>query len=308
MTALATPRPNDGPNAGLQRSAALMRALGPNANAVWAALTPQEATHLTRAMDNLPITQEQESAAAAQYVRDISRAPSPQKTLLWQQLSARDGQANANLLGSESPQVIALILSRLTPESAASTVRALPQATATEALRRLLYLGDVQPMAMKAIETVLSKKLNGAGSETSSSGHERVARIFDSLDSRAEQTLLASLDNEEPGIGDRIRALMFTFDDLATLDPASLQTLLAGTDRGVLIMALKGAKAETAAAFFNNMTARASELLRSEIEASGPVRRREIETARAEIITLARTLIKRGDILSDDANDDEFIE
>lgn len=304
MTALATSRSN----AGLQRSAALMRALGPNANAVWAALTPQEAANLTHAMDNLPVTHEQESAASAQYVRDISRAPSPQNTPLWQELSARDGQANANLLGSESPQVIALILSRMTPESAATTVRALPQATATEALRRLLHLGDVQPAALKAIETVLNKTLSSASSETANSGHERVARIFDSLDTRAEQTLLASLDNEEPGVGDRIRALMFTFDDLATLDPASLQTLLAGTDRGVLIMALKGAKAETSAAFFNNMTARAGELLRSEIEASGPVRRREIDAARAEIIALARTLIKRGDILSDDANDDEFIE
>lgn len=304
MTALATSRPN----AGLQRSAALMRALGPNANAVWAALTPQEATNLTRAMDNLPVTHELESEAAAQYVRDISRATSAQKTPLWQQLSERDGQANANLLGSESPQVIALILSRMTPESAATTVRALPQATATEALRRLLHLGDVQPAALKAIETVLTKTLSGANTDTVSTGHERVARIFDSLDSRAEQTLLASLDNEEPGVGDRIRALMFTFDDLATLDPASLQTLLAGIDRGVLIMALKGAKPETSAAFFNNMTARAVELLSSEIEASGPVRRREIESARAEIIALARTLIKRGDILSDDANDDEFIE
>lgn len=304
MTALATSRPN----AGLQRSAALMRALGPNANAVWAALTPQEATNLTDAMDNLPVTHEQESAAAAQYVRDISRTTSPQKTQLWQQLSARDGQANATLLGTESPQIIAVILSRMTPEAAATTVRALPQATATEALRRLLHLGDVQPAALKAIETVLTKTLSGASTETASTGHERVARIFDSLDSRAEQTLLASLDNEEPGVGDRIRALMFTFDDLATLDPASLQTLLAGTDRGVLIMALKGAKAETAAAFFNNMTARAGELLKSEIEVSGPVRRSEIDSARTEIIALARTLIKRGDILSDDANDDEFIE
>jgi flagellar motor switch protein FliG len=285
-----------------------MRALGPNANAVWAALTPQEANNLTRAMDNLPVTHEQESAAAAQYLRDISRAHSPQKTPLWQQLSARDGQANATLLSHESPQVIAVILSRMTPESAATTVRALPQATATEALRRLLHLGDVQPAALKAIETVLNKTLSGAGKDTPATGHERVARIFDSLDSRAEQTLLASLDNEEPGVGDRIRALMFTFDDLATLDPASLQTLLAGTDRGVLIMALKGAKAETSAAFFNNLTARAGELLKSEIEASGPVRRSEIEAARTEIIALARTLIKRGDILSDDVNDDEFIE
>lgn len=297
---------------GLHRSAALMRALGARASSVWATLSPEDAQRLTTAMDAMPENSATEHAAARAYVEEMTspRATAPAaQTNLWQTLSSRDGAANASLIQNESPQVIAVILSRLSPNSAATTVRALPQALATEALHRLLHLGDVRPAALKAIETTLLGSISTAHASISNSGHERIARIFDSLDSRAEQSLLASLDDAEPGIRDRIRALMFTFDDLATLGPASIQTILSATDRAVLIVALKGAKDETAKAVFSNMTSRAADLLRSEIEATGPIRRSEIEAARAELITSARTLVKRGDILSGEPDeDDELIE
>ena len=99
---------------------------------------------------------------------------------------------------------------------------------------------------------------------------------------------------------------MFTFDDLAGLDAAGLQTLLSAADRAVLVIALKGARPETAAAFFVNMTQRAGDLLREEIASLGPVRRSEIEMARQEMVALARTLIHRGDIRAGgQANEDD---
>ncbi len=296
---------------GLSRSAALMRALGSKAAAVWATLTPQEAERLSEAMQHIPDDLGLETAAARSFVQDMAGAheqPAPPNTI-WATLSAMEGQACAAMIVNESPQVIAVILSKLKPEAAANTVRALPEALATEALHRLINLGPVRPAALRALETSLQNAIDQKTSTAqASSGHERVARIFDGLDGRTEQGLLAALDRADPGSGDRIRALMFTFNDLSTLDPASIQTLLANTDRAVLILALKGAKDETAAAFFNNMTSRARNMLREEIEAAGPVRRSEIETARAEILTLARTLVKRGDILSHDAYEDELVE
>lgn len=310
MTSLAAPQFQIADN-GLQRSAALMRALGARAASVWATLSPQEAHRLTQAMEAMPESPATEHAAADAYVREMAVPQTPNASAtsgLWQTLSNSDGVATARLIQKESPQVVAVILSCLSPMAAAATVRALPEALATEALHRLLHLGEVRPAALAAIETTLTAALNGGPNVTAHSGHERVARIFDSLDSRAEQNLLASLDDAEPGIRDRIRALMFTFDDLATLGPASIQTILAATDRAVLIVALKGAKEETVKTILGNMTGRAGDLLRSEIEASGPVRRSEIEAARAEIITLARTLVTRGDILSGEQDDDELIE
>ena len=307
---MSLPALQNSPLDGLSRSAALMRALGSRASAVWATLSPQEAQRLTAAMDAMPDNTALETDAARDYVRDMGRAAplAPATSDVWQSLSMRDGGAIAALITSESPQVIAVILSRLSPESAAITVRALPQALATEALHRLLHLGDIHPAAFTAIEATLQRALNQSTAAVINTGQERVARIFDSLDARAEQGLLASLDSAEPGIGERIRALMFTFDDLATLDPAGIQTILASIDRAVLILALKGAKSDTTDAFLSNMTSRAGDLLRSEIEATGPVRRSEIELARTEIIAMARTLVKRGDILSGEGEDDELIE
>ena len=310
MSLPALDRDTDG-SEGLRRSAALMRALGERASAVWASLSPQEAQRLTAAMDVMPDSVASETAAARTYVQDMANTPRAIVVSgpgFWSALSNNHGAALGAMISNESPQIIAVILSRLNPEAAATTVRALPQALASEALHRLLHLGDIHPAALAAIETALGSAF-ATSAASADTGHERVARIFDSLDSRIEQGLMAALDSAEPGVGDRIRALMFTFDDMATLGPASLQTILASTDRAVLILALKGAKPETAEAFFANMTSRAKDLLRSEIEAAGPVRRSEIESARAEVIAMARTLVNRGDILSgDDEDDDELIE
>lgn len=321
QTSAQTPVQTSGRADGLSRSAALMRALGSRASAVWATLSPQEAERLSAAMAALPDDAASEGAAARAYVRGMSETTGPAAGQpvtdpapgLWQSLSESDAATIASLVTNESPQIIAVILSRLSPQSAAATVRALPMTLASEALLRLLHLGDIRPVALAVIETTLARTLAtrvaaASAGHSANSGHERVARIFDSLDSRTEQGLMTALDGAEPGLGAHIRTLMFTFDDLAKLGPASIQTILAGTDRAALILALKGAKPETANVFFANMTGRAGDLLRSEIETTGPVRRSEIDSARSEISAFARTLVNRGDILTRDENDDELIE
>jgi len=295
---------------GLDRSALLMRALGARAAAVWSQLSPQEAERLSEAMQNLPEDAEAEQQAVQTYVATLSTQPQTPMTApvtIWDRLSQSEGSLVAGLIQKESPQVIALILSRLTPETAAQTVRALPRALATEALKRMLSLGDVHPAAITGLELALKTRLDQMSPARASGGHEQVARIFDRLDSKSEQKLLSSLDTAEPGAGEKIRAFMFTFEDLANLDAASLQTILGSVDRAVLTIALKGASESVTTAFFSNITQRAGDLLRDEIEATGPIRRSEIDAARAEIIELARRLVKRGDILAQDV-EDELIE
>lgn len=302
--------PHRGHEDGLTRSALLMRALGAKAASVWSELSPQEAEQLSAAMQALPEDAQAEQSALKSYVQTMQQSPAKQTLRpanLWARLSQQDGTLIASLIQDESPQVIALVLSRLTPDAAASTVRALPRTLATDALKRLLNLGDVHPTALRAIEMALENSLTQRNAGKLSGGHEHVARIFDSLDSGSESTLLSSLDSAEPGAGEKIRALMFTFEDLAALDPGSLQTILGSVDRAVLTVALKGASPTVSEAFFKNVTQRAADLLREDIAAVGPVRRSEIDAARAEVLQVARALVKRGDLLPQN-QDDELIE
>lgn len=301
----ATPEPS-----GLRRSALLMRALGARAAAVWSQLTEDEAAQLSHAMQSLPDDRPAERDIVRAYVAEMTSphaAQAAEPHSFWQQLSTHDGTTIAELIQAESPQIIALTLSHLAPKSAADTVRILPRALATEALKRMLHLGSVHPSAVKGLELALRARLQTATTTRLSGGHENVARIFDRLDSKSEQTLLSSLNTAEPGAGEKIRAFMFTFEDLAELDAASLQTILSRVERGVLTLALKGASEPVSAAFFANMTQRAGDLMRDELDSLGAVRRGEIEAARTEIIDLARTLVKRGDILTR-GQDDELIE
>jgi flagellar motor switch protein FliG len=296
---------------GLMRSARLMRALGPDAAPIWAELSKSEVQALTAAMDALGPSAEGESEAVSQFMAAHRRlrAPANAGASVWRRLSDAGTETLAGLFAGEHPQTVALILSRLEGEASARLLRALPPKLAIDAMQRLLNLGPVHPAALAALETRLDAVLAANAGSGQATGHERVARIFDRLDSRSEKTFLAALDHAEPGAGEKVRALMFTFDDLASLDAAGLQTLLSAADRAALVVALKGARPDTASVFYANMTQRAGDLLREEIATLGPVRRSEIEGARQELVALARTLMQRGDIRADGTvEDDELVD
>ncbi|HPE49017.1 MAG TPA: FliG C-terminal domain-containing protein [Hyphomonas sp.] len=297
------------PADGLMRSARLMRALGPDAAPIWAELSKSEVQALTAAMDTLGDATEGETDALDRFMEAHQRLQAPSRASagnsVWSRLSAAGPDVLAQMLASEHPQTIALILSRLSGEAAARLLRVLEAPLAIDAMHRLLNLGPVHPAAFSALEARLDLLVGARTEAGQRGGHERVARIFDQLDARSGKTFLAALESAEPGAGEKVRALMFTFDDLGSLDAAGLQTLLSAADRAALVIALKGARDDTANAFFGNMTRHAGNLLREEIAALGPVRRADVEAARQELVTLARTLVHRGDIRSGDQTDED---
>lgn len=293
---------------GLARSARLMRALGPDASAIWTELDAQETEALSAAMDRLGDDPSADAEALRRFTEARAAAGATGRGV-WGELSALDTGVLLALTQHERAQVVALILSRLTGDAAARLLRALPPSLAVEAMQRLLHLGEVHPAAMAGLEQHLGGRIRALVREGSAAGIERIARIFDRLDARAGTLFLAALESAEPGTGDKVRSLMFTFDDLGTLDAAGMQTLLAAADRATLVIGLKGAKETTSAAFFANMTQRAGDLLREEIAALGPIRRSEVDAARAELVGLARQLIGRGEIHAGSASDeDELVE
>ena len=296
--------------AGTRRAARLMRALGPAATAVWSELDAADADRLNRAMSGTaeeasPATEETGAFLSAFRSNDSQEA---EHGPVWPELDRLEPSAIARTIACEHPQLIALILSRLSAGMAAQTVRILPRGLATEALKRLMTLGRVSQDTLDLVETAMRSLVRQPPGQSGADGVENVARILGHMDPRIEQGLMASLDETEPGSAARIRALMFTFDDLATLQPAAIQTILSSIDRADLAIALKGAKSAVRQVFLSNMTKRAGEMLTAEIEAAGPVRRSQIESARREIMTIARTLARRGDILAESDAEDELVE
>lgn len=292
----------------VSRSAALMKALGPEADAIWSALTPEEAARLraemqTSGIENAPSNIAEVFVEDMQTYQAVEASPPSQLAALGHD---RVGDL-VSFVSAESPQTTALVLSLTSEATAAATVQALPKQTAIQALHRLMQIDTIHPSAITAIETAFTARTASKSGQVSH-GPDRLAGIMNLMDSSMAPTLMSGLDEIEPGSAERIRALMFTFEDLATLDPASLQTLLANTDRAVLIIALQDASPTIAEAFYRNMTQRAGEILRSEIESSGPYRRSEIETAQREIAALARKLARRGDLMSASGPDKDLIE
>lgn len=294
---------------GVMRSARLLRSLGPDSANIWAEMRPHEVKILAEAMDQLdddPAAEHNATQAFFAAQSDVSSVAAPSDGAgLWGRLSALDAEALIAMFSAEHPQTLALILSNLNGDASARLLRALPSVVSIDAMQRLLHLDAVNPIAFAALTGKVEEMLGAMGGQGQRGGHERVARIFDRLDSKSERMMLAALENAEPGAGEKVRALMFTFDDLATLCAGGMQTLLSQADRSALVVALKGAQEKTATAFFSNMTKRAGDLLREEISMLGPVRRSEVEGARQEIVELARALIHRGDIRAGQNQDDD---
>lgn len=215
-----------------------------------------------------------------------------------------DMQQLAKFLEDEHPQTIALILAHL-GSKAAALLALLPAPVRAQAVRRLAEMRQFSPEMAIKISQVLHSKFQAMGEQSrrAYAGVKAVADILNHTDPAAAKAILQTLEQDDADMALTIRNLMFTFEDLIGLQEAGLRELLAQADKKMLAIALKGASEELRAKLFASMSSRASEMMREDMEAMGPVRGREVSHAQQEIVTLARKLEAEGKLALKETDD-----
>jgi flagellar motor switch protein FliG len=228
---------------------------------------------------------------------------------MWEKLSNVQEEVLANYLKNEYPQTIAVVLSKLKPEHAARVLAILPEDMALDVVGRMLRMEAVQKEVIERVEQTLRVEFMSNLSQTRRrDAHEVMAEIFNNFDRQTETRFITSLEEENRESAERIKALMFTFDDLVKLDAGSAQTLMRNVDKDKLGIALKSANEEVRAFFLGNMSSRAGKMLLDDMAALGPVRLRDVDEAQALLVNLAKDLAAKGEIvLTKNRADDELV-
>jgi flagellar motor switch protein FliG len=228
---------------------------------------------------------------------------------MWDKLGNVNESVLANYLKNEYPQTVAVVLSKIKPEHAARVLGALPEDFALEVVTRMLRMESVQKEILDKVEqTLRTEFMSNLARTAKRDAHEMMAEIFNNFDRQTEGRFLTALEERNREASERIKALMFTFEDLGKLDPASVQTLLRGIDKEKLGIALKGASDTLRDIFFSNMSERAGKILREEMEAMGPVRLKTVDEAQMAMVNIAKDLAAKGEIMiANNKGDDELV-
>ena len=316
--------------AGDEKAAVLLLALGPDfGKPILEELDEMEIRTLSRAMVRLgPITQEMLDSLLVEFVTTISsngnisgNSETTQRLLLsflptervdsimeeirgpagrnmWEKLSNVQEDVLANYLKNEYPQTIAVVLSKLNSDHSSKVLASLPEELAMDVVQRMLSLDPVQKEILEKIETTLRTEFMSTLSHTKRrDSHEQMAEIFNSFDRQTEARFITTLEERDREAAERIKALMFTFEDLSKLDPGSIQTLLRNVEKDKLGLALKGATDGLRDVFFSNMSERAGKILREDMEAMGPVRLKDVDEAQMRMVNVAKDLANKGEIM-----------
>jgi flagellar motor switch protein FliG len=233
----------------------------------------------------------------------------PAGRTMWDKLGNVHESVLANFLKNEYPQTVAVVLSKIKPDHGARVLSMLPEAFAMEVIMRMLRMESVQKDILDDVERVLRNEFMSNLARTSRrDAHEMIADIFNNLDRASEQRFLTALEERNRDSAEKVRSLMFTFEDLGKLDPVGVQTLLRNIEKDKLPIALKGASEALRELFLSNMSERASKMLKEDMAAMGPVRVRDVEEAQLAMVTVAKELAAKGEImLSDKKGEDELI-
>lgn len=233
----------------------------------------------------------------------------PAGRTMWDKLSNVNEAVLANYLKNEYPQTVAVVLSKVRPETAARVLAVFPEEFAMEVVMRLLRMEAVQKEVVDDIEmTLRTEFMSNLARTNRRDSHEVIAEIFNNLDRNSETRFLGALEDRDRDSAERVKALMFTFEDLVKLDPSGIQTLLRNVEKDKLGTALKGASEAVRDLFFTNMSERAGKLLREDMEAMGPVRLSDVDEAQTLIVVSAKELAASGDILiAEGGEDDELV-
>jgi flagellar motor switch protein FliG len=230
----------------------------------------------------------------------------PAGRTMWDKLGNVNEQMLANYLKNEYPQTVAVVLSKIKPDHAARVLSCLPEDFAVECVNRMLRMEPVQREILDKIELTLRNEFMANISRTPKrDAHELMADIFNTFDRQTEHRFLAALEERNKDAAERIRALMFVFEDLKRLDAGGVQTLLRSADKADLGLALKGASDELRTLFMSNMSERAGKILKEEMSAMGPVRLKDVEAAQARLVAVAKDLADKGEIMLAGAGGEE---
>ncbi|HNQ09659.1 MAG TPA: flagellar motor switch protein FliG [Giesbergeria sp.] len=215
----------------------------------------------------------------------------------------------AELLRNEHPQIVAAILVHLDHEQSAAVIKQFTERQRSEVMLRVATLEGIQPMALKDLNEVLFKVLAGGDKirKTSLGGVKTAAEIINLLGTNIDTAVLESIRAHDPDLAQKIMDKMFVFDDVAKLDDRAIQTVLKEIASETLIVALKGAAPELREKFLSNMSSRAAEALREDLESRGPMRLSEVEAQQKEILKTVRRLSDEGQIVIGGGGDDAFV-
>jgi len=325
---------------GPEKAAIVLLALGEDHTAIWEALDEEEIKEVSQAMATLgTVSAGVVEELLVEFVSGMSASGAimgsfeqtqrllgafmpPEKVdslmeeirgpagrTMWDKLGNVNEAVLANYLKNEYPQTVAVVLSKIKSEHAARVLGSLPEDFALECVQRMLRMEPVQREILDKIEQTLRTEFMSNLARTSKrDSHEMMADIFNNFDRQTEARFIAALEERNRESAERIRALMFVFEDLNKLDPGGVQTLLRAVEKDQLGLALKGASDALREMFFSNMSERASKIMREDMESMGPVRLRDVDQAQMSMVQVAKDLAAKGEImLAGAGGDDELI-
>jgi flagellar motor switch protein FliG len=233
----------------------------------------------------------------------------PAGRTMWDKLGNVNESVLANYLKNEYPQTVAVVLSKIKPDHAGRVLTQLPESFAMEVVMRMLRMEAVQKDVLDDVERTLRNEFFSSLARTNRrDSHELIAEIFNSLDRNTEVRFLTALEERNRDSAEKIKALMFTFEDLGKLDGTAIQAILRTAEKDRIPTALKGASEALRDLFFSHMSERAGKLLREEIAAMGPIRLKDVEESQNYLVSVAKDLAARGEIvIADGSGEDELV-
>ena len=218
-------------------------------------------------------------------------------------------RAVAEIIRLEHPQIIAIVLSYLDPDHAADVLSYLPERTQPDIMMRIATLDGIQPNALQELDDILERQFAGSNNVKASTvgGVKSAANILNFLEPSKEAALVESIREADEDLSQEIQDLMFVFDNLVDVDDRGIQALLREISTESLVLALKAADEPLKEKVFKNMSKRAAEMLRDDLEAKGPVRLSEVESAQKEILTIARRMAETGEIVLGGKGSEEYV-
>ena len=325
---------------GAEKAAVILLSLGEDAQAIWEGLDDEEVKDISSAMASLgAVPSSVVEDLLMEFVSGLSTTgaimgsyeqtqrllnaflPSekvdslmeeirgPAGRTMWDKLANVNEAVLANYLKNEYPQTVAVVLSKIKGDHAARVLSALPEDFALECVTRMLRMEPVQREILDKIELTLRNEFMSNLARTAKrDSHEMMADIFNNFDRQTESRFLSALEERTRESAERIRALMFVFEDLAKLDPGGVQTLLRAVEKDQLGLALKGSSDALRELFFSNMSERASKIMRDDMDSMGPVRLKDVDAAQMAMVQVAKDLAARGEIMmAGQGGDDELV-